>query len=67
MKSTQFRYVARGTTGTFTKGGVDVQEDQLRALQKPSDIRTSATFGQEPEEIFGTLENQRGDEVVKST
>ena len=43
-----------------------MQEDQLRALQKPSDIRTSATFGQEPEEIFAVLENQRGKEVVRS-
>jgi predicted dehydrogenase len=66
VKSTQVRYVARGTTGTFTKVGVDVQEDQLRALQNPAEIRTSVTFGQEPEDIFAVLENQRDKAVVRS-
>lgn len=66
VKSPQLRYIARGTTGTFTKYGVDPQEDQLKAIKAPSDIFASAAYGQEPEELYGVLENQRGDEVVRS-
>lgn len=67
VKSPQVRYIVRGTQGTFTKYGVDVQEDQLKVIGSPAEILTSATYGQEPEELFGTLENQQGDAVVKST
>ena len=66
VKSPQVRYIARGTTGTFTKYGVDPQEDLLRVIKAPSDIFTVAEYGQEPEELYGVLENQRGDEVVRS-
>ncbi|EKM59424.1 uncharacterized protein PHACADRAFT_249901 [Phanerochaete carnosa HHB-10118-sp] len=66
VKSPQVRYIVRGTQGTYTKYGVDVQEDQLNVISAPSDIFTSATYGQEPEELYGTLENQKGDEVVRS-
>lgn len=66
VKSPQVRYIVRGTQGTYTKYGVDVQEDQLKAIGAPSDIFTSASYGQEPEELYGILENQRGDDVVRS-
>ncbi|KAI0761704.1 oxidoreductase [Irpex lacteus] len=57
VKSPQVRYVVRGTTGTFSKFGVDVQEDQLKVIPKPADILTDAGYGQEPEAIYGTVEN----------
>lgn len=66
VKSTQVRYIVRGTTGTFTKYGVDPQEDQLKVIKAPSDIHTSAEYGKEPEELYGVLENQRGDDVVRT-
>lgn len=66
VKSPQVRYIVRGTQGTYSKYGVDVQEDQLKAIKAPSDVFTSAGYGQEPEELFGILENQRGDDVVRS-
>ncbi|KAI0347431.1 oxidoreductase [Trametopsis cervina] len=66
VKSPQVRYVIRGTNGTYSKYGVDVQEDQLKAIASPSDIFTLANYGQEPEELYGTLENLEGDKVVRS-
>ncbi len=66
MKSQQVRYVVRGTTGTFTKCGVDVQEDQLKVIKSPQDIKQLANYGEEPEEIHGMLENLRGEDVVRS-
>ncbi|KAI0698612.1 oxidoreductase [Cytidiella melzeri] len=65
-KSSQVRYVIRGTTGTYSKYGVDVQEDQLKAIASPSDIFSNPLYGQEPEELFGTLETLDGDDVVQS-
>ena len=56
----------RGTAGTFTKYGVDVQEDQLRAIPSPAAIHTMKEYGVEPEEIHGVVENLRGEKVVKS-
>lgn len=61
------RYVIRGTTGTFSKYGVDVQEDQLKSIAAPADIFTNAAYGQEPEELFGVVESLEGEDVVKST
>ncbi|THH01844.1 hypothetical protein EW026_g894 [Hermanssonia centrifuga] len=66
VKSQQVRYVVRGTTGTFTKYGVDVQEDQLKVIKSPQDIKQLANYGEEPEEIHGMLENLRGEDVVRS-
>ncbi|KAI0701927.1 oxidoreductase [Cytidiella melzeri] len=66
VKSSQVRYVVRGTTGTYRKYGVDVQEAQLKAIVSPSDIFSDATYGQEPETLFGTVENIEGDSVVQS-
>lgn len=66
VKSPQFRYVVRGINGTYSKLGVDPQEDQLKAIASPADIFSLADYGQEPEELYGTLENLRGEEVVRT-
>ncbi|OCH90735.1 oxidoreductase [Obba rivulosa] len=68
VRSPQIRYVVRGTTGTFLKFGVDVQEDQLKGIKHPSEITTVETYGAEPESLWGTLENLSADgTIVKST
>lgn len=47
----QMRYWVRGTKGSFRKGHVDVQEDQLKAGLRPGD----KGFGVDPESNYGTL------------
>ncbi|KAK1813840.1 hypothetical protein LTR12_011748 [Friedmanniomyces endolithicus] len=47
----QLRFWVRGTTGSFKKFGVDVQEDQLKAGLRPGD----EGFGVEPESLYGSL------------
>ena len=66
VKYPQVRYVIRGTSGTYSKFGVDPQEDQLKVIASPSDIFTKADFGEEPEDLHGVLENIRGEDVVRS-
>ncbi|KAI0824645.1 oxidoreductase [Trametes gibbosa] len=68
VRAPQVRYVVRGTRGTYLKSGVDVQEDQLKVIPSPAAIGTTAAYGVEPEEIWGTLENlgPDGSTVVKS-
>ena len=56
----------RGTRGTFTKYGVDVQEDQLRVIEAPQLINTKADYGVEPKEIYGVVETLQGDHIVQS-
>lgn len=46
------RYKILGNLGTFTKYGLDPQEDALKAGQLPQ----GNTWGQEPEVIWGTLD-----------
>lgn len=46
------RYAIHGDKGSFVKYGLDIQEDDLKAGLVPS---TKATWGQEPEENWGTL------------
>ena len=66
MRAPQLRFIARGTDGTFTKYGLDVQEDQLKAIQKPGEI-FSENFGKEPEEIWGFVETiDEAGEITKS-
>ena len=70
--STQLRYVVRGTRGTYTKFGVDPQEDQLKVISSPNEIvdASSEQYGREPESIYATLENFAGGgatEIVRST
>ena len=72
MRSPQLRYVVRGTTGTYIKAGLDVQEQQLRAYADPEEIVKDPAYGVEPETHWGTLENlvksaAGEDEVVRST
>ena len=67
VRSPQVRYVVRGTQGTYFKYGVDVQEDQLKVISGPAAIVQSETYGVEPKEIYGTVENLDGEgKVVKS-
>ncbi|EIW82438.1 NAD(P)-binding protein [Coniophora puteana RWD-64-598 SS2] len=56
IKSPQLRFAIRGTKGTFTKYGLDVQEDQLKAMPSPTGM-FEAGFGKEPEAIWGFIEN----------
>ncbi len=57
----------RGTKGTYLKYGVDVQEDQLKVIPSPAAIVQSETYGIEPEDIYGTVENLDAEaQVVKS-
>jgi len=51
----------------FTKYGLDVQEDQLKAMASPSGM-FEAGFGMEPESTWGVLENISENGVItKST
>lgn len=67
-KALQLRYVVRGTKGVFTKYGVDSQEEQLKAMSDVGSIFAPG-YGQEPPEIYGTVENIASDNttVTKST
>ncbi|KAH7929495.1 NAD(P)-binding protein [Leucogyrophana mollusca] len=56
VKAPQLRYAIRGTKGMFTKYGLDVQEDQLKAMPTVASI-SEAGYGKEPEAIWGTVEN----------
>ncbi|GAA6040272.1 hypothetical protein JCM8097_009396 [Rhodosporidiobolus ruineniae] len=49
----QERYLIKGTTASYVKHGVDVQEDQLKAGGK--DAIAQANYGVEPEELSGKL------------
>ncbi|KAK3680155.1 hypothetical protein LTR78_000532 [Recurvomyces mirabilis] len=51
LEEHQLHYWVRGTTGSFKKFGVDVQEDQLKAGLRPGD----EGFGVEPTEMHGSL------------
>jgi hypothetical protein len=62
VRSPQPRYIVRGTKGTYTKFGVDVQEDQLKAMASPSGIFDDG-FGREPQALWGTVENIEADQV----
>ncbi|KAM6495699.1 hypothetical protein JOM56_008405 [Amanita muscaria] len=65
VRSQQLRFVVRGTQGTFTKYGLDIQEDQLKEMPTPSAI-LGHSYGKEPESIWGTLENLATDGVVQT-
>ncbi|KAH0587310.1 hypothetical protein J132_09482 [Termitomyces sp. J132] len=67
IRSSQLRYIVRGTQGTYVKYGVDIQEEQLKVIPSPGAVREDA-YGKEPESIWGTLENIADDGVsVKSS
>lgn len=56
VRSSQLRYLVRGTHGSYTKYGVDVQEDQLKTFNDPATQIHAEGFGKEPETLWGTLE-----------
>jgi predicted dehydrogenase len=62
-RSPQFRYSVKGTRGSYTKGGVDVQEHQLKEGVSVFDH----AFGVEPEDIHGLLEILQPDSTVLKT
>jgi hypothetical protein len=68
VRSHQLRYVVRGTQGTYSKFGIDIQEDQLKVISSPSAVFEDQ-YGREPEYLWGTIEKMEADEVTvtKST
>jgi len=68
VRSPQVRYVVRGLQGTYSKFGIDVQEEQLKAMSNPAEIVQSPSYGQEPAVLWGTLENlAENGEITTST
>ncbi|KAJ7742463.1 hypothetical protein DFH07DRAFT_836550 [Mycena maculata] len=63
VRSPQPRYTILGTKGSYVKYGVDVQEDQLKVIPTPNSIH-EATYGVEPEDIWGILQCIEADEVA---
>jgi len=51
------RFILHGTEGSFVKYGLDVQEDALKQGVTPGAPR----WGEEPEELWGTLKTQIGE------
>jgi predicted dehydrogenase len=62
VESEQLRYWVRGTKGSFKKCHLDVQEDQLKAGQKPGD----KGFGVESDSMSGTLTVMEGEKPKSS-
>jgi len=62
IETDQLRYWVRGTEGSFKKFHLDVQEDQLKAGQKPGD----KGFGIESDESSGKLVVLEGDKPTQS-
>lgn len=58
----QLRYCLHGTKATFLKGGLDVQEEQLRLNQLPD----RADWGTEPADRWGTLYREEGEAIIES-
>lgn len=56
------RYCLHGTEGSFTKGGLDVQEEQLRVDRLPNE----PGWGTEPPDRWGTLYQAGRTEPVES-
>ncbi|PPQ77371.1 hypothetical protein CVT25_010953 [Psilocybe cyanescens] len=63
VRSPQLRYVVRGTKGTYTKFGVDVQEDQLKVISSPKAI-LEGRYGMEPDYLWGTVERIEADDTT---
>ncbi|KAJ2894168.1 nad binding rossmann fold-containing protein [Zalerion maritima] len=64
----QPRFWIRGTKGSFRKGGMDPQEDQLKAGtgDRKEDVWQREDFGVEPKENAGTLcVAGKGDEITE--
>jgi len=63
VKSPQLRYIVKGSRGTFTKFGIDVQEDQLKVISSPTAILEDQ-YGMEPEYLWGTVEKIEADDLT---
>lgn len=64
VRSTQLRFLVRGTKGSYTKYGGDVQESQLKTLNDPyTEIHTEG-FGKEPESLWGVVETIGDDDQI---
>jgi hypothetical protein len=63
VRSAQLRFLVRGTRGSFVKYGLDVQEDQLKAISTPKAV-FEEQYGKEPESIWGTVETLGTDQVT---
>lgn len=63
VRSPQVRFIVRGTTGTYTKYGIDVQEDQLKVISSPKAILEDQ-YGMEPEYLWGTVEKVEADDTT---
>jgi len=63
VRNPQLRYSIKGMKGSFTKLGVDVQEDQLKTRTSIFDT----AFGIEPDEVHGTLELLQSDVKITTT
>lgn len=61
VRSPQVRYVVRGDRGTYTKYGIDVQEEQLKVISSPNAI-LKEEFGMEPEYLWGSVEKMEADD-----
>lgn len=61
IEAEQLRFWVRGTEGSWRKGGLDPQEDQLHAGMRPGD----EGFGVEAEGRVGVLTVLEGDKIVK--
>lgn len=48
-------FLIHGTNGSFVKYGMDPQEARLRAENPPEGLDWGADWGEEPEELWGTL------------
>jgi hypothetical protein len=60
--------VVRGTRGTYTKHGIDAQEEHLKMISSPKAILREE-FGREPEYLNGKIENILADNetITKTT
>jgi hypothetical protein len=67
VQKPQPRYIVRGSKGTYIKYGVDIQEEQLKAIAQPADIFAEG-HGLEPQDLWGRIDNLReGNEIVSET
>lgn len=64
VRSTQLRFLVRGTKGSYTKYGGDVQESQLKTLSDPPTDIHSEWFGREPESLWGLVETVADDDQI---
>jgi len=62
-RTTQLRFIVRGTRGSYIKYGVDPQEDQLKVITTPESILEDG-YGKEPESSWGVLETVREDNTT---